>query len=59
MAHHETWLGASPDAWVTDPSVPDKQGIAEFKYPYSKAFVHPQEACKDADFVPSSMGRYS
>ena len=37
------WLGASPDAWVTDPSVTN---IAELKCPYSKAFVHPREACK-------------
>ena len=38
------WLGASPDAWVTDPSVTNPQDIAEFKCPYSKAFVHPREA---------------
>ena len=47
------WLGASPDAWVTDPSISDSQGIAEFKCPYSKAFVHPHEACKDVDFFCS------
>ena len=41
------------DAWVTDPSVSDSQGIAEFKRPYSKAFVHPLEACKDVDFFCS------
>ena len=40
---YKCWLGASPDAWVTDPSVQDEQGIAEFKCPYSKAFVHPQK----------------
>ena len=28
------WLGASPDAWVTDPSVTASSGIAEFKCPY-------------------------
>lgn len=50
---HKCWLGASPDAWVSDPSVRDKQGIAEFKCLYSKAFVHPEEACKDADFYCS------
>ena len=47
------WLGASPDAWVTDPSISDSQGIAEFKCPYSKAFVHPHEAYKDVDFFCS------
>ena len=41
------------DAWVTDPPVSDSQGIAEFKHPYSKAFVHPHEACKDVDFFCS------
>ena len=50
---HKCWLGASPDAWVSDPSVRDKQGIAEFKCPYSKAFVHPEEACKDTNFYCS------
>ena len=50
---YKYWLGASPDAWVTDPSIPDEQGIAEFKCPYSKAFVHPQEACRDAYFYCS------
>ena len=53
---HKCWLDASPDAWVTDPSVTDQQVIAEFKCPYSKAFmvfIHPQEACKDADFYCS------
>ena len=47
------WLGASPDAWVTDSSVTNPQGIAKFKCPYSKAFVHPREACKNADFYCS------
>ena len=30
------WLGASPDAVVTDPSVELQHGIAEFKCPYTK-----------------------
>ena len=38
------WLGASPDAWVSDPSV-DSEGIAEFKYPYSMADKTPEEMC--------------
>ena len=50
---YKCWLGASPDVWVTDPSVPDEQGIAEFKCPYSKASVHPYKACEDADFYCS------
>ena len=44
------WLGASPDAWVTDPSVHSKHGIAEFKCPYAKANVTVEEACEDKGF---------
>ena len=33
------WLGASPDAWVIDPSVEDTNGIAEFKCPYREDYV--------------------
>ena len=47
------WLGASPDAWVTDPSVTASSGIAEFKCPYTKATLLPQEACNDKDFCCS------
>ena len=50
VCSHKCWLGTSPDAWVTDPSVPDQQGIAEFKCPHSKAIIHPQDTYKDADF---------
>ena len=31
------WLGASPDAYVFDPSVDDPTGIAEFKCPFTMA----------------------
>ena len=42
------WLGASPDAWVTDPqSLGDDIGLAEFKCPYTKAFTTPEQACED------------
>ena len=44
------WLGASPDAWVTDPSTDPKYGIAEFKCPYVKANVTVEEACEDKNF---------
>lgn len=39
------WLGASPDAFVTDPSVLMPHGIAEFKCPFSKKDIPPLEAC--------------
>ncbi len=41
------WLGASPDAWIYDPSSTNPDGIAEFKCPYSKADIDPHEACED------------
>lgn len=44
------WLGASPDAWVTDPSFTLSKGIAEFKCPYTKLGVSPEEACEDICF---------
>ena len=54
VVHSEKfWLGASPDAWVTDPSVTASSGIAEFKCPYTKANLLPEEACKDKDFYCS------
>ena len=46
------WLGASPDAWVYDPTC-NSHGIAEFKCPYSKADVDPREACADSSFYCS------
>ena len=44
------WLGASPDAVVTDPSVELQHGIAEFKCPYTKKDIPPDEACTDTNF---------
>lgn len=44
------WLGASPDGRVTDPSSNSIHGIVEFKCPYSKREMFPQEACGDSDF---------
>ncbi len=49
------WLGASPDAWVEDPTVSPCKGIAEFKCPYSKAKVDPKEACNDPSFYCTLM----
>ena len=45
------WLGASPDAWVTDPQLlVDDIGLAEFKCPYTKAFTTPERVCEDSEF---------
>lgn len=45
------WLGASPDGWVVDPSAGvASNGMAEFKCPFTKADVSPEEACKDDKF---------
>ena len=40
------WLGASPDGWVNNPSCNLVRGIAEFKCPYTKLDVTPEEACE-------------
>ena len=47
------WLGASPDGWVTDPSVSNVHGILELKCPYSKADVSPEKAREDVNFYCS------
>ena len=44
------WLGASPDAFVTDPHSCLPDGIAEFKCPYSKREMTPIDACQDPKF---------
>ena len=44
------WLGASPDAWVIDPSVDCLSGIAEFKCPFSMAENTVEEMCNDRSF---------
>ena len=42
VVHREKgWLGASPDAWIHDPSCESPNGIAEFKCPYSKVDMSP------------------
>ena len=50
------WLGASLDAWVTDPSCNLTQGIAEFKCPYSKLDITPEKACEDPKFCCILLG---
>ena len=51
IVHMEkSWLGASPDAWVIDPSVLDSKGIAEFKCPYREAGMLLEDACKEPEF---------
>lgn len=45
------FLGASPDARVTDPYCELSEEIAEFKCPFSKKDVTPLEACEDEIFL--------
>ena len=47
------WLGASPDAFVIDPSTTLSDGIAEFKCPFTKKDVSPFDACSDPNFYCS------
>ena len=44
------FLGASPDAHVTDPHCELMEGIAEFECPYSKREVSLLEACSYSKF---------
>jgi hypothetical protein len=44
------WLGASPDAWVTDPSSELVTGLVEIKCPYTKADMFLEVACQDPNF---------
>ena len=51
VVHSEKcWLDASPDAWVTDPSVQDIKGIAKLKCPYREAKMSLVKACQGSDF---------
>lgn len=50
------WLGASPDAYITDPISSCPEGIAEFKCPYSKRDVDPLLACDDPSFYCTRSG---
>ena len=50
------WLGASPDAFVRDPSISCPEGIAEFKCPYSKRDIDPLIACDDPSFYCTRTG---
>ena len=43
-------LGASPDAWIHDPSCECPDGTAEFKCSYSKADMSPNEVREDPSF---------
>ena len=44
------WLGATPDAFVNDPTYELSSGIAEFKCPYSVKDATPTEACQKPSF---------
>ena len=49
------WLGATPDAWVVDPSSNPPYGTAEFKCSFAKRHEPPEKACKDPDFYCSMV----
>ena len=50
------WLGASPDAFVSDPTHTLSNGIVEFKCPYTKRNEHPLVACDDPNFYCTRVG---
>jgi hypothetical protein len=49
------WLGASPDAFVMDPTSELSNGFAEFKCPYSIRDLTPFEGCKKPEFYCSAV----
>ena len=50
---NKCWLGATPDAWVVDPSSNPPYSIAEFKCPFAKRHELPEKAFKDPNFYCS------
>ena len=48
ISEDHPFLGASPDAMVLDPSVPDQFRIGERKFPYSVCNITPAEACSSS-----------
>ena len=44
------FIGASPDAYVFDPSSVNQFGLAEIKCPYKYRELTPTDACKHSDF---------
>ena len=50
------WLAASPDTQVNDPDALSPFGIAEIKYPFSKADVTVEVACNDILFYCTMDG---
>ena len=44
------FLGASPDAFVYDPSSTNQLGLAEIKCPYKYRELHPEDASQQTDF---------
>lgn len=50
VCEHHPFIGASPDAYVLDPSTVDQFGLAEIKCPYKYRELTPADACKHSDF---------
>ena len=56
-----SWLAATPDAWVKDPSTSPPEGLVEFKNPYSYKDLLLQEAldCKRCNCLEKADGSLS
>ena len=50
VSEEHPFLGASPDAYVFDPSSPNQFGLVEVKCPYKYRDLHPEDAAQQTDF---------
>ena len=50
ICEEHPFLGASPDAYVHDPSCTEQYGLVEIKCPYKYRYMSPEDACQQSDF---------
>lgn len=53
VCEEHPFLGASPDAYINDPSSADQFGLAEVKCPYKYRELSPEDAAMNSDFCSS------
>ena len=50
ICEEQPFLGATPDAYVHDPSISEPYGVIEIKCPYKYRDMSPEDACLQPDF---------